>query len=711
MPILLSTKEALGQVRRLLAMKRDNLCEFMNRGWQMVEEGSFDELVGQKRILWLCGLEKFTVSRSLALPRRRIFFGLLRVDKFDVINMYPDVSLECIDVVTRNCDGVSTSIMAEPLSPKHVFDFSADDPTLDLEDPDMELEEDPTEAISPVVASPPGLPPITPPPLSYSSSDSEFTAPVTANGALWVPPPGSTFETLYGSVRTLTRGMKNRQTEIVTTRTRVDRIRRRMDAFDVDLAFIEQGATRTSDDVLALQTHVETAEAKQLHAEQDRASNREEIRRLRRRLNVVEVKDTLTAMDRDRLEREFLSMRVWVSGFMSEVMGRGVVEARPSESIDVLAFYGDAQHSEPHGPPDGPSSLAFMFSSVGLLIMPPRRLRRRAVERLVTNRVAEAITEYERNQANPEGAGGAGVGNAGGGIAPEGNVTSSKPTTIHEVVTMARSLVDQAVRAIATRINDSNKRKWEGQQWGNNNNNNNRNNYHPHQQNQRQEVAKAYVAAPSEGRVPSQVQKMSENRRDYRNKCPKRKDQQNEGVRGRAYVMRTEEPQQNPNVVTSTFLLNDHYASILFDSSADKSFVSTPFTTFIDITPSAIDTSYEVELADRRVVSTNTVLCGCILNLLDHLFKIDLLPTELGTFDVILRMDWLSNLMAEIICYEKIIRIPLHDGEVLEVHGERPEKDPKHLSCMKTNEKKLEDFRVVRNFPKVFPDDLSGLPP
>ncbi|GKC46804.1 putative reverse transcriptase domain-containing protein [Tanacetum coccineum] len=125
----------------------------------------------------------------------------------------------------------------------------------------------------------------------------------------------------------------------------------------------------------------------------------------------------------------------------------------------------------------------------------------------------------------------------------------------------------------------------------------------------------------------------------YRNKCPKRKDQQNEGARERAYMMRTEEPQQNPNVVT------------------------------------------------------------------------DLLPTELGSFDVIVEMDWLSNHRAEIICYEKIVRIPLSNGETLEIHGERPKKDPKPLSCMNTDEKKLEDIPIVCNFPKVFQDDLLGLPP
>ncbi|GJS63598.1 reverse transcriptase domain-containing protein [Tanacetum coccineum] len=94
----------------------------------------------------------------------------------------------------------------------------------------------------------------------------------------------------------------------------------------------------------------------------------------------------------------------------------------------------------------------------------------------------------------------------------------------------------------------------------------------------------------------------------FRNKCPKKMGHENEGARRRGYVMRTEDPQQNPDVVTGTFLLNDHYTSILFDSGAKKRFVSTVFTPFIDIAPAALDTSYEVELADGKVVSTNTVL-------------------------------------------------------------------------------------------------------
>ncbi|GKB54012.1 putative reverse transcriptase domain-containing protein [Tanacetum coccineum] len=120
----------------------------------------------------------------------------------------------------------------------------------------------------------------------------------------------------------------------------------------------------------------------------------------------------------------------------------------------------------------------------------------------------------------------------------------------------------------------------------------------------------------------------------FKDKCPKAGNQQNDGARRRAYVV-IENPQQNPNVVTGTFLLNDHYACILFDSGAEKSFVSSAFTHFIDIAPATLNTSYEIELADGKVVSTNTILRSCTLVLCNHVFKIDLLPTQLGASPVV----------------------------------------------------------------------------
>nr|GFB44447.1 hypothetical protein [Tanacetum cinerariifolium] len=280
--------------------------------------------------------------------------------------------------------------------------------------------------------------------------------------------------------------------------------------------------------------------------------------------------------------------------------------------------------------------------------MPPRRLRKKSVKKLVERRVAKAIKEYEKTRADSINAGD-----------HQRNTNNNNP---------------------------------------NNNNNCNRNNNHHQQQNRRQEIARAYAAAPAEGRgyagnlprcnrcnshhngkCPPKCQKCQRTghqekdcrvrplqdmtcygcseKGHFKDKCPKARNQQNEGDRGRAYVV-VENQQQNPNVVAGTFLLNNHYSCILFDSGAEKSFVSFAFTLFIDIAPTSLNTSYEVELADGKV----------------------------------------------------IVRVPLPNGEILKVQGERPEKDSGSLACIKADEKKLDDIRVVQDFLEIFPDDLSGLP-
>ncbi|GJT17897.1 putative reverse transcriptase domain-containing protein, partial [Tanacetum coccineum] len=128
---------------------------------------------------------------------------------------------------------------------------------------------------------------------------------------------------------------------------------------------------------------------------------------------------------------------------------------------------------------------------------------------------------------------------------------------------------------------------------------------------------------------------------------------------------------ENPdnNVVTGMFLLNNRYASILFDTGADRSFVSTAFSSRIVITPTALDHDYNVELVDGRIIGLNIIIRGCTLNFLNHPFNIDLMPVELGSFDVIIGMDWLAKYHAVIVCAEKIVRIPFGD-EILIVQVE-----------------------------------------
>ncbi|GJV61025.1 putative reverse transcriptase domain-containing protein [Tanacetum coccineum] len=125
----------------------------------------------------------------------------------------------------------------------------------------------------------------------------------------------------------------------------------------------------------------------------------------------------------------------------------------------------------------------------------------------------------------------------------------------------------------------------------------------------------------------------------------------------------------DPNVVMGTFLLNNRYASILFNIGTDRSFVSTAFSSQINITPTTLDHYYDVELADEKIIRINTIIQGCTLNFLNHPFDIDLMPIVLGSFDVIIGMDWLAKYHSVIVCAEKIVRIPF-GNEILIVRGD-----------------------------------------
>ncbi|GJU31076.1 putative reverse transcriptase domain-containing protein [Tanacetum coccineum] len=150
------------------------------------------------------------------------------------------------------------------------------------------------------------------------------------------------------------------------------------------------------------------------------------------------------------------------------------------------------------------------------------------------------------------------------------------------------------------------------------------------------------------------------------------------------------------------FLVNQYLARVLSDYGADKSFVSISLASKLNIPPITIDTFYDIEMADGNIVSTNTIFQGAILTLLNQPFKIDLMLIKLGSFDVVIGMDWLSKYHARIIYDEKVIHIPI-DGETLIIRAQIMEK--------KSDEKRLEDIPVVKEFPEVFPEDLPGLPP
>ncbi|GJQ92630.1 putative reverse transcriptase domain-containing protein [Tanacetum coccineum] len=204
-----------------------------------------------------------------------------------------------------------------------------------------------------------------------------------------------------------------------------------------------------------------------------------------------------------------------------------------------------------------------------------------------------------------------------------GNIKSARPKTLDETIELTNDLMDQKLRTYAERQSD-NKRKVDDSS---------RNN-HSHQQQpfKRQNVAK----------------------RDYPKL--KNKDGGNGNAQGWVYVVGNAEKRGNAignpdsNVVTGTFLLNNHYASILFDTGADRSFISVAFSSLFNIAPTPLENSYDVELADGKIYMAK----GCQV--------------------------FLAQISA------------------------KKEED-------KSEGKQIKEVQIVQDFPKVFPEDFPGLPP
>ncbi|GJV15615.1 putative reverse transcriptase domain-containing protein [Tanacetum coccineum] len=304
-----------------------------------------------------------------------------------------------------------------------------------------------------------------------------------------------------------------------------------------------------------------------------------------------------------------------------------------------------------------------------------------------------------------------------------GSVVASKPKIMQEATEMAIEVMDKRVHTFADRQTE-NKRKQD-------------NNQQPQQQhqNKRQNTGMAYAAGIIKKKQYG----------TFKRECPKLKNNNNRGNQvgggnapAKVYAVGHAGTNPDSNVVMGTFLLNNRYAFVFFDTGADRSFVSTAFSSQIDITPTALDHYYDVELADGRIIGLNTILKGCTLNILNYPFNIDLMPIELGSFDAIIGMDWLVKYQAIIVCAEKIVRIPW-GNETLIVHGDRSNQGHEArlhiISCTKTQEymlkgcpvflanvntketedksekKRLKDVSIVRDFPDVFPEDLPVLPP
>nr|GFA49580.1 reverse transcriptase domain-containing protein [Tanacetum cinerariifolium] len=301
----------------------------------------------------------------------------------------------------------------------------------------------------------------------------------------------------------------------------------------------------------------------------------------------------------------------------------------------------------------------------------------------------------------------------------EGNVTASKTQTLEKAINIVQRLMDQVTKHNSIQGTNDHKRKFKDKRniSSNNNYRNNYQNIHNNdmkdsrqQQNKRQETFRSYAATPTENhgytgnhplchrctlhhtgpctircRVCNKVGHLTKNCRNkgpatgsnlqpvsvichacgekghYQSQCSK----MNINANGRTYLLRDKNAHQDPNVVTGTFLLNHRPARTLFDSGADRSFVSISFASMLNIPSITLDTTYNIEMANGNLVSTNIVIQGCTLTLLNQPFEIDLMPIKLGSFDVVIGMDWLSKYHAKIIWDEKVVHIPIENETLI----------------------------------------------
>ncbi|GJU45958.1 hypothetical protein Tco_1203224 [Tanacetum coccineum] len=308
----------------------------------------------------------------------------------------------------------------------------------------------------------------------------------------------------------------------------------------------------------------------------------------------------------------------------------------------------------------------------------------------------------------------------------KGEVTSSRQANLNKVMRMAYKLMDQKSQAKDERIFEGKKRKWESFQSGTSSGKGNQmdNSCQTLQNNQRQGNTRAMVTTPTDGKLPlcercftchvgqcmikchkcvkvghKLIYCKEKNvatganalpimtfydcseQGHTRNRCLRKVKQEEDGeVHGRAYAIKDVEP-KGPNVVTGTFLLNIHNACVLFDSGFDRSFMDTRFSFMLDIDPVKIRASYEVELADGRV---------------------------LGMFGVIIGMDWLVKQDAVIVYGEKVIRIP-YGNMMLIVKSDKDVSRLKVKSCIKAHSVQFLGHVIDRSGVHVDPAKIEAI--
>ncbi|XP_076881496.1 uncharacterized protein LOC143529630 [Bidens hawaiensis] len=154
-------------------------------------------------------------------------------------------------------------------------------------------------------------------------------------------------------------------------------------------------------------------------------------------------------------------------------------------------------------------------------------------------------------------------------------------------------------------------------------------------------------------------------------------------VRARAFNITKKKAKDDADVVSGTYLLDEIQATVLFDSGASRSFVSTTFCSLLNKLPERVVDVFDVEVAVGKSVSVSRAIQGCTIELSGYRFPVRLYLMPLGYFDVVLGMDWLASVDDQIICGQKLVRLRAPDGTHIMVFGDRNGATPPIISMLK----------------------------
>lgn len=166
-------------------------------------------------------------------------------------------------------------------------------------------------------------------------------------------------------------------------------------------------------------------------------------------------------------------------------------------------------------------------------------------------------------------------------------------------------------------------------------------------------------------------------------------------AKGRAFKLTTTEAEEIPDVVTGIFRINSIHAKVLFDSGANRSFMSPSFVTRLDVKPKVLDCAFMVEIANGSQIPVRKIFDNCFIDIEGCGIPIQLFPMTLNEFDVVVGIDWLAENQASIVCNKKLINIVLLEKGPVVIYGDNRNRQSCLISMLKAVRVLLKVARVT----------------